>query len=329
MVTTREAQQPADLAAERGIQQPQRPGGAAEHVVLASTGSGRGSSRLPVHAAEAVVFEDQREDAVVARPRDPGARARRGQFHQRRPRTAHEHHRDTAGEQLAERVQPAPGCRGDPHPGGGDPRDDGQGDPHLGLEAEPDAHAGQDQPAGAPALEAADGTPHRRHAAQHEQGVGVVVARDRDRHRRQRQREAGDEASEAAEAATHEVVHERHRRDPHQRLRNQQAHGVIAEHPHRQRLDPQGQRRLVHRHHPGTVEGRVQEVVPARAHRPHGGAVVGVRPAVAAQVPEVQEGGQAEQCPQLGAADPHGDRPGALAQPPRAAHAHRCGGGGA
>ena len=48
-----------------------------------------------------------------------------------------------------------------------------------------------------------------------------------------------------------------------------------AEGPHRQRLDPEGQRRLVDRHDARLVEGGEEEVVPARAHRAHGGAVVG------------------------------------------------------
>ena len=50
--------------------------------------------------------------------------------------------------------------RGDPQPGGGDPRDDRERDAHLRLEAEPHAHAREDQPAGAPVLERAHRAPH-------------------------------------------------------------------------------------------------------------------------------------------------------------------------
>ena len=113
----------------------------------------------------------------------------------------------------------------------------------------------------------------------------------------QRQREARHEPAEPAEAAAHEVVHEHHARHPHQRLRHEHAQRVIAEHPHRQRLDPQRQRRLVHRHHPAAVERGEQEVVPARAHRAHRRAVVVVRPAVAAERPQVQHAGERRSAP--------------------------------
>src|SRR3954466_393494 len=59
----------------------------------------------------------------------------------------------------------------------------------------------------------------------------------------------------------------------------------------------------------GRVERAVQECVPARAHRAHGGAVVLVRPAVAAQRPQVEERSEGEHAGELGARAPRGPRP--------------------
>ena len=136
-----------------------------------------------------------------------------------------------------------------------------------------------------PSSSAAHDAPQRGDGAEDQQRVRVVVARDRDRDRREREHEPGDEPARAAEAPAHEVVDERDRRDAHQRLRHEHAQRVEAEHLHRQRLDPEGERRLVDGHHARGVERPVQERVPARAHRAHGGAVVLVGAAVAARAP--------------------------------------------
>ena len=101
-----------------------------------------------------------------------------------------------------------------------------------------------------------------------------------------------------------EVVDERDGRDAHQRLRHEQAQRVEAEDLDERDLDPLRERRLVDRHHPGLVERAVEERVPARGHRADRGAVVLVRPAVAAERPEVQEarrGRAARRAPGAGA----------------------------
>jgi len=139
----------------------------------AAAGAGR-AARLAVDAAEAVVFEDQREDAVVARPRDPRPLRGRRERHQRRPRPADERHRCTAREQLAHRSQPA--ARGDEQIRKRDRRNDDERDEHLRLKAKAGAHAGQHQPARPAVLERAHRAPQRRDAAQNEERVGIVVA---------------------------------------------------------------------------------------------------------------------------------------------------------
>ena len=217
---------------------------------------------------------------------------------EQRPGAADRDHRRAAGQQLAQRGEPP--ARGDPQPGRDDPRHDQQRRRHLRLEAEADADAREHEPARAAVLQRADRRPQRADAAEDQQRVGVVVARDRDRDRRRGEREAGDEAGRAPPQAAREVVDERDRRDAHQRLRHEQAQRVEAEHLHERDLHPRAQRRLVDRHRAGGVERAVEERVPARAHRAHGGAVVLVGPAVLGQPPEVQDAGDQQEQGQLG-----------------------------
>src|SRR5206468_5411062 len=61
-----------------------------------------------------------------------------------------------------------------------------------------------------------------------------------------------------------------------------------------QRLDPECERRLVHRHEPAGVERGEEEVVPALQHAPHGARVVRVGVAVLRELEEVEEGREAE-----------------------------------
>ena len=262
-----EAEQPASLAAERRVQQPQRTGAATEHRARCACGT----PRPPFDASESVVFKDQRKDRVAARAGHPRTVGRRGQFDQRRPRAADEQHRAAAAQQLTQRVQTSACGRSNPQPCRNDAWHDDQRHEHLRLEAEADKHAGEHQPACAVArgacIQTANGAPQRGDAAQNEQAVGVVVTRDRHGDRRQCQSQPRDEPADAPEASAHEVVHQRHGRYAHQCLRHEDAERAEAENPRRKRLHPQRQRRLVDRHDAAAVERCVEEVVPARAHR--------------------------------------------------------------
>ena len=80
-----------------------------------------------------------------------------------------------------------------------------------------------------------------------------------------------------------------------------------AEDAGRQRLHPDGERRLVDRHQPGAIHRREQEVVPARAHRADGGGVVRVRPAVDREVPQVEDPGNRADDEQFGPRDEPAD----------------------
>jgi hypothetical protein len=214
----RHAEQPAGLAAEALVEQPQHAGLAAEHAAAARTAAAAGSAVLPDEAAEAVVAEDQRPDAVVARARDPGAVGRRRQPHQQRPREPGGGHRGSAGEQARHAV-----ARRCPHPRGDDAGHHEQRRGHLRLEAEPDGHAGDDEPARAPVLEASDRGPKCGGAAEHEQGVGVVVARDGDGDGREHEHQARHESGRAAEPPPREVIGQADGRDTHERLRHEDA----------------------------------------------------------------------------------------------------------
>ena len=200
-----------------------------------------------------------------------------------------------------------PAARRDPQPGRGDRGHDEQGGAHLRLEAEADAHAREDDPARAPVLQRAHEAPQGADAAQRQQRIGVVVARDRDGDRRDGEHESGDEAGRAPPKAAREVIDERDRGDAHERLGHEDAPRMKAEDPGRERLDPERERRLVHRHQPTGVERVVEEVVPARAHRAHGRAVVLVRPPVAIERPQVQHAREEQEGPELG----EGQRPAA------------------
>ena len=118
------------------------------------------------------------------------------------------------------------------------PGHDHQRDAHLRLEPEPDGTPLTTSQRVRPVSSARSGEPNRGHGAQHEQLVGVVVARDGDGDRRGRQRQPGDEPADRPKRRR-EVVDEHDRDDPHQRLRDEHAERMEAEQPRRQRLYPQ------------------------------------------------------------------------------------------
>ena len=266
-----------------GVEQAQRTGRAAEHVAAAVPAAGRRSGRR--RGRGRCIRRSARGCCCRSCPRSTGGRPpasvrrapatrRRRAPSQRRPRAAGAARaaaRARAERSTARRATIA--------------RHDDQRDAHLRLEAQPDAHARSTSQRVRPSSSAR--TAHHSAATQHSTSsasgllwreIATVIGVSRER-------EAGHEAADAPEAPAHEVVDEHHARHAHQRLRHEHAQRVVAEDPHRQRLHPQRERRLVDRHHAARVERRVQEVVPARAHRAHGRAVVVVGPAVSRRAP--------------------------------------------
>ena len=164
----REAEQPARLGAERGVEQAERADRAAEHAADPPPPPGPpmappGPPAWPVTRPGAVVAGDQRPDRVVGRAGDPRPRLGRRQRDQQRPCATDHHHRQPAGGQLPHAGEAA--ARRGPQPRRRQPRHDDQRRGHLRLEAEADHHARQHEPARAPVGQPAHDEPQRRHAA--------------------------------------------------------------------------------------------------------------------------------------------------------------------
>jgi hypothetical protein len=103
-----------------------------------------GARLAPGQAAEAVVPEDQVEEAVVLRPADVGPVRRRGELHRGHPPTRGHHGGDAQHRHLPDPAPPA-GRRGK-QIDDGQGRDDQEGLQHFGDETEADQRPGQDQP---------------------------------------------------------------------------------------------------------------------------------------------------------------------------------------
>ena len=222
-----EAEQPAGLAAEARVEQAQRRRSSPPKASAApATARPARAERLrPAGLAgqppEAVVAEDQRQDAVVARARDPravGGRASgRSAAATRRRRRPSRRRRRAAGAARARR-------------------------PRGATHSHAAASAGHDQQRRAPSWSRSRARRTRRRAR------ASACGRPRARARRttaratqqrissasgllwreiataigvEREHEAGDEARRAAEAPPRQVVDERDGRDAHQRLRHE------------------------------------------------------------------------------------------------------------
>ena len=207
--TEREAQQPAGLAAERLVEQPQRAGVAAEHAAAAATGRRPG----PGAAAGPAVLAEQRGRGRCSRrsatrcccrscPRSTAGR-RAGVSHissgQASPTDGH---RRAARGQLPDARRGGP--RGATHSHAArDAGHDQQRRGHLRLEAEADAHAGQHEPARAPVLAArarAHHTPPTQHSTSSASGllwreIATVDRRQREHQARRRTRPRGRSAA--------------------------------------------------------------------------------------------------------------------------------------
>nr|WP_238845456.1 hypothetical protein [Nocardia terpenica] len=168
---------------------------------------------------------------------------------------------------------------------------------HLGLECETDEQTGQQQPS-RPVGEYC--RRHRvggEHQQQNQQRVGDISAIQRDRDRCACHGRGCDEARNGSrDPANCPVQHQdcQHTLD---RLRQHHRPDVRAEDPHRDSLYPEGAGQLVDTDGPLGVEGREEEVVPARRHRPSGGSIEDLR-LHRADPPAVGHGGDCRDGPQ-------------------------------
>ena len=258
-----------------------------------------GPAGLAVDPAETVVAEDQPPDPVVGRARDPRPIGSGRQRDQHRPRAADDAIASAAGEHRTQAT-----ARRAARPRATPPRCPARPSAptrHLGLEAEPDAYAGQHEPAGAPALERAHrrttpaATQHRISSASgllwREIATAIGVSGEH---------EPGDEAADAAEAPAHEVVDERR---PSRRPSAPPAPGCSASGSRRPRPTGPAPRARAAACPPSSrrcIERRRRGSRASSSHRAHGRAVVLVGPAVAAQRPEIQHAGEHQQRTELG-----------------------------
>ena len=137
-------EQPRHHVAEAGVEQPGEAGGAPLARRAGPAAADDAAGLVPGEATEAVVAEDQVENAVVLRPADVGTVGGRGERDRGHPpagghQRGHAHHDDLPD------PPPPSGGRGqqvDDDQGG----DDEEGLQHFGEEAEADQRAGQHQP---------------------------------------------------------------------------------------------------------------------------------------------------------------------------------------
>ncbi len=225
-----------------------------------------GPPAWPTDPPEPVVAEDQRPDAVVRRARDPRAIRRRRQRHEQRPSAADDDHRGTAGQQLAHGDQ-AP-ARRDPQPRRGDaPGRPSARRPSSSRSPCPRRRRTRRASASARPAARARGTTTRRRSTARAARRGCCGARPRPSIGVSTSTSPAEKPATRPNMRRVDVVGQAGARDAHERLRHEHALRAVAERPHRQRLHPQRQRRLVDGHHPALVEGPVEERVPARAHR--------------------------------------------------------------
>ena len=262
-----------------------------------------GAGLVAGQPAQAVVADGELQDAVGGRAAEVGPVRRRGELRGQDPPARAG---DDAGSHQQRLPDPLaqPGRSG-PQVGGGEPRHHQERLHHLGQEREPDQQAGEHQPPGPPVLDRADQRVGRRGHQQHEQRVRVVEPEHQRRRRGERQYQPGDQASRGPEPALDRGVEQQDRAHALQRLRCQHRPLAEAEYPPGQLHHPQRARRLVHGDEAGLVERAEEERLPALRAGLDRGRVEVVRPAVPAQVPQVEEGGQREQ-PEQRRASPAG-----------------------
>ena len=151
--------------------------------------------------AEAVVPQDQVEQAVVLGPTDVGPGRRRDQLHGGHPPPARHHQGGAAGGQLGD---PAAQRRGTGQQiDGGQHRHHDERLEHLGHEPETDQASGEHHPPGPAVLDGPDGGVGGPGEQQHQEGVGVVEAEHEGCHRCERQHRPGDQGGGGEKPAPH------------------------------------------------------------------------------------------------------------------------------
>src|SRR5204863_4352108 len=106
---------------------------------------------------------------------------------------------------------------------------------------------------------------------QHEERIDRVVSTRDHTDRRGGQGEGSNEAWDRAEGSSDEVIEDGHGGNARERFWQQDAETRESDELRTRNLDPESERRLVHRHEATRVKGDQEEVPPGLHHAEHGG----------------------------------------------------------
>ena len=224
-------QQPGDLRAHLGAEKPQEarrappPCLSGAHRLAADHAAGL----VAGDAAEAVVTEDQVEDAVVLRAADVGTTRRRPERDDGDPPAGGRDQRHPGRDELRGPVAKGRGRRDQVDER--ESRHHEQRLQHLRQESQPDEHADEQEPARPSLLERACQCVGGADEQQRQQRVGVVEAEHEHRHRRQREHGTRDQSRGRPETAAHGCVEQRDGGNALECLRDEDAPRVDAEEP--------------------------------------------------------------------------------------------------
>ena len=230
-------EEPGDLRPHLRAEQPADAGRPPAARLSRDTAVDDAAGLVAGETAEAVVAEDQLEDAVVLRAAD--VRPARGgpEGHDRNPPSGRDDERDACAEQL-NHAPPQRGGRGE-QIDERKPGDDDQRLQHLRQEAEPDQRGRQEEPGRPCAFDRARQCVPGPDQHECEQRVRIVESEDQHGDRRQREDAAGEQACSGAEPALDRRVQQRDRGHAFERLRHEDAPGVDPEQPRRDVHHPQ------------------------------------------------------------------------------------------
>ena len=261
-------EQPGDLRAHLRPEEPRDPG--RPPISGASGSAADDAPRLvPGEPAEAVVAEDQAEDAVVlraayVRPARGGPERDGGD-----PPARGDDERSSGCEQLTDSTPER--RRGCDEIDESEARDDEERLQHLREEGQADEGADEEEPTGRGALERPRERIRGGDEHEGEQRVRVVEPEHEGRDRGERENEAREQAGARAEPAPHGRVQETDRGHAFEGLRGQDAPRVDAEQACGEVHHPERRGRLVDGDEVGGVERAEEERLPALRRRLHRG----------------------------------------------------------
>ena len=292
----RERQHPGELAGEHRPGEAQRPH---RHRIIELDGRSDGGTRcrrsdgaVAHKPLQAVVHDDQLEHGIVFAAAGVGPVVGRREIEGDRPgKTDDRQRRHTRG-QPAQMPAPVEGRHREVGREQGRAADEGR--QHLHVEGQAQQRHRPDEGRPAPAHRQG----RRQQQDEDQPGIGVVGTIDGDGDGGDGEEEGRDQAGRRAERLAHEAIQDRHRGHPGQCLRQVDRPSAEAQECGEERLDPEGERRLVEGHEARRIEGVVEEQPPALQHAAHARGVVFGAEAIVLEPPQPQDGGEHEHAAQ-------------------------------